>query len=168
LEIFDFTVNALRELETELDRLSSALAEVTEGQRAKIKDLNKKLLGIEEKTVGLEREIEKLKKIILSSSNQEIVQQAKNGVFLPESGYAPAIRLNCKNWEDFKVFAGQAQIVTFGYAETEKKFRVTALKNNQVFTYEGELSDPRILLKPWLSGQLERDQIFEGWFRQGG
>jgi hypothetical protein len=169
LEIFDFTVNALRELETELDRLSCALAEVTEWQRAKIKDLNEKLSKTEEKMVGLEREIEKLKKIILSSSNQKIVHQLdKNGVLSPESGYAPSIRLNCKQWEDFKALAGQAQTVTFECAEAEKKLRVTALKNNQVFAYEGELPDLRILLKPWLSSQLEKDQVLEGWFQQSG
>jgi hypothetical protein len=169
LEIFDFTVNALRELETELDRLSCALAEITELQRSKIKDLSEKLTRTEEKMVGLERETEKLKKIILASSTQKIVhQQDKNGVFLPESGYAPSIRLNCKQWEDFQALAGQAQTVTFECAENDKKLRATALKNSQIFVYEGELPDLRILLKPWLSNQLEKDQILEGWFQQSG
>ena len=169
MEIFDFTVNALRELETELDRLSCALAEVTELQRSKIKDLSEKLTRTEEKMVGLEREIEKLKKIILSSPNQKIVhQQDQNVVYSPESGYAPSIRLNFKQWEDFKNSAGQAQTVTFECAETQKKLHVTALKNNQVLAYEGELPDLRVLLKPWLSGQLQKDQILEGWFQQSG
>jgi hypothetical protein len=76
--------------------------------------------------------------------------------------------LNCNQWEDFQALAGQAQTVTFECSEAEKKLRVTALKNNQVLVYEGELPDLTILLKPWLSSQLEKDQILEGWFQQSG
>ncbi len=155
MEIFDFTVNALKELETELDRLSNNLADVTEGQQATIKALNERLSKIEEKAASLEEAIQHLKRLLLSPSNPKTVQQERNNPRVPELAFVFPLRMNCGQWEDFCNLAKEAQLLTFDYREAEKKFGVTAVKNGQTISYEGELPEPNLLLKHWLANQLQ-------------
>ncbi|RLI15612.1 hypothetical protein DRO41_03975, partial [Candidatus Bathyarchaeota archaeon] len=66
--------------------------------------------------------------------------------------------------EDFQTLAHQAQTLSFLYKETEKKFQVDALKENQIITYSGELPKQTNLLKTWLSKKLDipEKNILEG------
>ncbi len=110
---------------------------------------------IEERAARLEEAIQNLKKLLLSLPNQETVQQEKNNPRVPELNYVSPLRLNCRQWEDFCNLAKEAQLLTFDYREAEKKFGVTAVKNGQTISYEGELPEPNLLLKHWLADQLQ-------------
>jgi len=168
LEIFDFTVNALRGLETELDRLVNGLADATQEQLAKIQELREKFAKIEEKMKGLEKETEQLKSTILSFSTKTAVEQDKRDVLPMENGYGALVSLECRRWEEFRDFACQAQILAFEYKEAEQKFRVSALKTNQVITYEGELPNLHTLLRAWLSEQVKTASNSENMFLATG
>jgi len=157
LEILDFTINSLRELESELDRLSNCLSVVAEKQSEGTKVLRERLMRMEESAAELEKEIAKLKNIIFSSSAKSAFKQEKTVNSPLELEYGPRVTLNCKEWEDFRACACQAQIVTFERKEIEGRFRASALKNNQLVTYEGSLPTLPALLKAWLSEQLKID-----------
>lgn len=158
MEILEFTINSLRELESELDRLSSSLATVTKEQGKTTKALRERLTKIEQKAVELEKKTEQLKNIILSSSvkNASKQEQEKTDTSPLNVSYGAgeSVTLSCKQWEDFQACAYQAQVVTFE-GRDNKRFRVSALKNNQIITYEGESLSLPNLLKAWLSEQLK-------------
>ncbi len=121
--------------------------------------MNERLSKIEERAAGLEEGIQNLKRLLLSLPNQKTVQQERNNTRAPELAYVSPLRLNCRKWEDFCNLAKEAQLLTFDYGEVEKKFSVTAVKNGQPISYEGELPEPTLLLKHWLADQLKISNI---------
>ncbi len=78
--------------------------------------------------------------------------------------HGPPLIVKCKQWEDFKTLASNADTVSYQFKETEKSFQADALKNGKVLTYTGEFPQNARLLKIWLSKELEvtEEKIFEG------
>jgi hypothetical protein len=78
--------------------------------------------------------------------------------------HGPPVILRCKEWDDFQNVAAQAQTLSFMYREAEKTFQVDAVKDNQIITYSGPLPKGAMMLKAWLSKQLDvsEKKILEG------
>ena len=76
----------------------------------------------------------------------------------------PPIIIRCKNWEDFKLQASNAESVSFLYKDEEKAFQVDAVKGTRVFTYSGQLPNGAMLLRTWLSKEIctGQNQVSEG------
>ena len=72
--------------------------------------------------------------------------------------------MRCKQWQDFKTLAQNAETVSFLYKETEKTFQADALKHNRVYTYNGETPKSGALLKIWLARELQitEEKVLEG------
>jgi hypothetical protein len=169
LEALDFIVNVLKEHEKDLDRLISELGTVTEAL-GETGELSSKVEKVEERISGLQNEINGLVNylsaspretpVLTSDQKTEVVQASmQTGVM-----HGPPVILRCKQWDDFKTLAFQAQTLSFMYKEADKTFQADALKGNQIITYSGELPKLTALLKMWLSKQLEipEQKILEG------
>jgi hypothetical protein len=170
LEALDFIVNVLKEHEKDLDKLVNELGAVA-GQLGESGELNVKVKKIEDKINGLQTEVGNLVKSLSvaprESTSAEVSAAPKN--LKPEvsnvtpSGGLP-LRLQCKQWEDFQMLAAKAQAVSFALKEAEKCFEVNAFKNNQLIIFNGETPKLPLLMKVYLSKQLETSekQILEG------
>ena len=168
LEAIDFIVNVLKEHEKDLDRLIGELGTVTE-RLGETGELGCKVEKVEERINGLQNEISSLinylsisprePPILTATQKAEVVQTLQPSVM-----HGPPVILRCKQWDDFKTLAFQAQTLSFMYKEAEKTFQADALKGNQIITYSGELPKLTALLKIWLSKQLEisEQKILEG------
>jgi hypothetical protein len=166
LEALDFIVNVLKEHEKDLDKLIGELATVTE-QIGVTGDLTGKVEKVEEKVNGLQNEISNLINCI-SESPREMSAAAKETKLVeplpsvqpvqPAVVQGPPVILRCKQWEDFMGLASQAQTMSFMVKEAERTYQVDALKGNQIVTYSGELPKMPVLLKVWLSKQLETSE----------
>ena len=68
----------------------------------------------------------------------------------------------CKNWDDFKRHALNADTVSFLYGEEEKTFQVDAVKGGKV--YSGEAPSGTALFRTWLSNEVdvEEEKVLEG------
>ncbi|MGQ9507182.1 MAG: hypothetical protein ACUVTB_04915 [Candidatus Bathycorpusculaceae bacterium] len=166
-EALDFIVNVLKEHEKDLDRLINELGNITE-RLGDAGELSGKIEKVEERLTALQNEITGL--ITYLSTSRETsttappaLEQKPEALQVREVRGPPVI-LRCKQWEDFQTLAHQAQTLSFLYREAEKTFQVDALKDNQIITYSGELPKPTVLLKTWLSKQLEipEKKILEG------
>ena len=151
LEALDFIINVLREHEKDLDRLIGQLGVITEtlGDTGEITD---KFEKIEERLATLQTEITNLIKYIGSPKAA------------PAYLHGPPVVVKCKQWQDFKALAANAETVSFQFKETENVFQADALKNGRVLTYTGDFPQNAHLLKIWLSKELEvtEEKIFEG------
>jgi hypothetical protein len=155
-----------------LDKLIGELGTVTE-QIGVSGDLTGKVEKVEEKVNGLQNEISNLI-TCLSTSPREMPLAMKESkasetvqVMQPVQAafvQGPPVILRCKQWEDFRGLASQAQTMSFMVKEAERTFQVDALKGNQILTYSGELPKLPALLKVWLSKQLEilEKKVLEG------
>jgi hypothetical protein len=169
LEALDFIVNVLKEHEKDLDRLINELGSVTDAL-GETGELTLKVEKVEERITGLQNEITGLVKYLSTSPTQAPVQapvataKQKTEVAQTSVVHGPPVILRCKQWEDFKTLASQAQTVSFMYKDADKTFQADALKGNQIITYSGELPKLTALLKMWLSKQLEisEQKIMEG------
>jgi hypothetical protein len=175
LEALDFIVNVLKEHEKDLDRLINELGTVTE-QLGETGELSGKVEKVEERISGLQNEITSLINYLSTSPRGEVpiavVKEQK--VQVPEVPqvqaasvavmHGPPVILRCKQWEDFQTLAAQAQTLSFMVKDAEKTFQADALKGNQIVTYSGELPKFGVLLKVWLSKQLDvsEKKILEG------
>ena len=174
LEAVDFIVNVLKEHEKDLDNLIGELATVTEelGKNGKLSD---KVEKFEEKIENLQKEVTKLINLVsnLSGSVPKEALPASVKEHVSEAACAaPAVAIQgghsvifrCKQWEDFQTLAFQAQTLSFSYKEDEKGFQTDALKGNQIITFSGALPKFSLILKTWLSEQLDvpEKNIFEG------
>jgi hypothetical protein len=165
LEALDFIVNVLKEHEKDLDRLINELGTVTE-QLGETGELSSKVDKVEERITGLQNEISSLINYLSASPREAplVIKEPKAEVVQADVMHGPPVILRCKQWEDFQTLAFQAQTLSFMYKEAEKTFQADALKSNQIITYSGELPKLTVLLKIWLSKQLEipEKKILEG------
>jgi len=170
LEALDFIVNVLKEHEKDLDRLVSELGTVAE-QLGETGEFNTKIKQIEDKINGMQSDIGSLVKNISSSPKQPSTQNIALSESEPKTETVPfvlskglPIQLQCKQWEDFQTLANQAQTISFTVKEIEKTFQADALKNNQLISFNGEMPKLSVLLKTYLSRQLQisEKQILEG------
>ena len=165
LEALDFIVNVLKEHERDLDKLINELATVTE-QMGDTGELNSKVEKIEEKICGLQKEIKSLVGYVSGSSRQaggnETIEPPCSPTTIMVGGQSVILR--CKQWEDFQTLAVNAQTLSFTYKEEEKLFQAEALKGNQIITFSGALPKFSVVLKSWLSKQLDTPErgILEG------
>lgn len=151
LEALDFIINVLKEHEKDLDRLISELGNITE-QASNTGDLSSKIDTVDHRLHTLQEEVSKL--IEYLSAPRAKTKYARN----------TPVTVKCKNWEDFKSLASEAETVSYQYKEAEKTFQADALKDGRVLTYNGELPLHTSLLKTWLSKELcvQANDIFEG------
>ena len=185
LEALDFIVNVLKEHEKDLDRLVSELGSVA-GQLGESGELNGKVKKIEDKIINLQGEVGSLVKNLSVSSNQAsevtltAAEKPKNVVPAVALGQMAAAQINaanlnsitnsmplmlqCSRWEDFQELSAQANTVSYKLKEAEKTLEISAIKNNQIIAYTGQVPDYSLLLKMWLSKQLEvpEKRILEG------
>jgi hypothetical protein len=167
LEALDFIVNVLKEHEKDLDKLINDLATVTE-QLGDTGQLTSKIEKVEEKINNLQKEVTNL--ITSLSSTQKdasppVVKEQTTKVATASMVHGgPLVILRCKQWEDFQTLAFQAQTLAFSYKEDEKVFQADALKGNQIITYNGAVPKFAVILKSWLSKQLDVPErsILEG------
>jgi hypothetical protein len=170
LEALDFIVNVLKEHEKDLDKLVSELGTVAD-QMGETGELTAKVEKIEEKINGLQNNMNTLLKCV-SASPREIQATAAanlNETVSRESPRidslgGPSVLFRCKQWEDFLIFAAQAQTVSFMFKDSDRTFEVNALKNNQVVSFSGELPKLASLLKAWLGKEMSTSEkkILEG------
>lgn len=185
LEALDFIVNVLKEHEKDLDRLVSELGSVA-GQLGESGELNEKVKKIEDKINNLQSEVGGLVKSFSAQANQSssvvlnAVEKPKitlsaaphvqtstaqmNVTNLTSVPSSMPLMLQCSRWEDFLELSMQANTVSFEFKESEKTLQISAIKNNQIITFSGQIPDYSMLLKIWLSKQLEvpEKRILEG------
>ena len=151
LEALDFIINVLREHEKDLDRLINQLGTITE-TLGETGEITGKIENVETRLTTLQNEITNLIKYIGSPRET------------PPYAHGPPVIVKCKQWEDFKILAAEADTVSYQFKETEKTFQADALKNGKVLTYTGQFPQNARLLKTWLAKELDitEEKIFEG------
>jgi hypothetical protein len=175
LEALDFIINVLKEHEKDLDRLINELGTITEkiGDKG---ESTEKIERVEERLSLIQTELTELIKFLsipgekpsaaLAKAQAQLqAQTAKpETITQPAPTRGPPVIVRCKQWEDFKLLAVEADTVSFLYKEGEKSFQADALKNGRVLTYNGALPDDVKLLKVWLARELgtPEGRIFEG------
>jgi trans-2-enoyl-CoA reductase len=166
LEALDFIVNVLKEHESDLDKLINELATVTE-QMGDTSELSGKVDKVEEKIGSLQKEVSNLLSCFSGDAKSVPLAAAKEEaptVNAPMVQGGPTVAVTCSQWEDFRSYAAGAQTVAFNYQEDEKTFHATAVRGNQIVSYEGPLPKFSSVLKLFLSKELRvSDQsIVEG------
>lgn len=152
-EALDSVLKSLKKFEANFKRLIGQLRGIGESQG----------LSVEE--------TEKLKdvKVRLSAFQREISNTVNSLSGLPATSSlvsvgGPPLIIRCKNWEDFKRHALNADTISFLYREEEKTFQVDAVKGGKVYTYSGEAPSGTALFRVWLSKEVdvEEDEVLEG------
>jgi hypothetical protein len=172
LEVLDFIVTCLKEHEKDLDRLIQELVIITEKLRV-TGALTGKVEKVEQRISGLQNEIGRLVNYLSTARREATVAMKEpqktetlqaNVLQSMPTVQGPPVLLRCKHWEDFQTLAFQAHMLSFMIKESEKTFQTNAIQNNQIVTYVGELPKPALLVKAWLSKQLEisEKRILEG------
>lgn len=169
LDAMDFIVNVLKEHSKDLNKLISEVGMLAErsGGKGDIAAFER----VEEKMTTLQNDVRNLMKFLPASPQEPnttpVATYTKEPQLDPlgtvEAISSPAVLL-CKRWEDFQALASQAKTVSFMYRESDRAFEADALKNNQVVAYVGEVPQLALLLRVWLSRQLEvpEGKVFEG------
>lgn len=185
LEALDFIINVLKEHEKDLDRLINELGVITEKIGDKGEN-SEKIERVEEHLSLIQTELTELIKFLsipgdkppaalaqVQAKAQELAQmQAKAQAqaqqteteVTPSFIRGPPVIVRCKQWDDFKLLASEADTISFLYKDAEKSFQADALKNGRVLTYNGALPENVRLLKAWLARELgtAEGRIFEG------
>ena len=163
LEALDFIINVLKEHEKDLDRLISQLGIITESL-GETGEITGKFENIEDRISTLQGEITNLIKHLGTP------KEATPSAHSPPQNSSPqktaAINVKCKQWEDFKNLATDAETVSFLFKEEDNSFQANALKNGRSVSYTGEFPQNTSLLKLWLSKELAvaENDVFEGTF----
>jgi len=155
LEALDFIINVLKEHEKDLDRLIGQLGIITESL-GETGEITGKFENIEDRISTLQGEITNLIKYLGTPR-----EAAPSSCIPPKTS---TVNVTCKQWEDFKNLAAEAETVSFLFKEDEPSFRADALKNGRIVSYTGEFPQNSRLLKLWLSKELnvDEDDVFEG------
>ncbi|UCE43592.1 MAG: hypothetical protein JSV57_04320 [Candidatus Bathyarchaeota archaeon] len=153
LEALDFIINVLKEHEKALDRLADKIGTTLE-QYGETGELTGKMDDVEARLAHLQTQILDLIKII--SQTQESPT--------PAVPHGPPVIVRCRQWEDFRNLAMEAETVSYLQKETERTFQADALKGGRVLTYTGDFPKNSKLLKTWLSKELNipEEDLFEG------
>jgi hypothetical protein len=154
LEALDFIINVLKEHEKDLDRLINQLGITTESL-GETGEITGKIEKLEDRLRSLQDEITN----IVNQTGRGDAPKAS-----PTNSRAPTVTIKCKQWEDFKNLAAGAETITFLFKEGENSFQADAAKNGRVLSYKGEFPQNSLLLKLWLSKELDvsEEAIFEG------
>ena len=151
LEALDFIINVLKEHEKDFDRLVGQLSIITESL-GEAGEISGKIEKIEDSLSSLQAEITNLIAYIGAPKSS------------PSSARGHPLTVRCEQWQDFKNLAVGAETVSYLFNETEKSFQADALKEGRVLSYKGEFPHETLLLKLWLSKELNVavEDIFEG------
>ena len=156
LEAVDFIINVLKEHEKDLDRLVSQLGIITESL-GDTGEITGKIENIEDRISNLQGEITNLVKHI------PVPQESPS--------YTPGkpVNVKCRQWEDFKILAADAESVSYIFKAAENTFQADALKNGKIVSYTGDFPPSTRVLKLWLSKELNiaEKSVFEGIFNLG-
>ena len=157
LEALDFIINVLKEHEKDLDRLISQLGIITESL-GETGEITSKIESIEDRITTLQDEITSLIKCVGAPKQVPTYASARTPV-----------TMKCKQWEDFKNMAADAETVSYIFKEVEGTFQADALSKGRVVSYTGEFPQNSSLLKLWLSRELDiaEEVIFEGDLKIG-
>jgi small-conductance mechanosensitive channel len=169
LEAIDFIVNVLRQHEKDLDRLITQLTKIT-NQLTKKGELPTRIQTMEQQLTTLQTEINNLIQLLSTTREEKAAPPpptpAPAPMPQPQPAYTrgPPVIVRCKQWQDFKTLAQNAETVSFLYKEAEKTFQADALKQNRVYTYNGKTPKEGALLKTWLAKELQitEEKVFEG------
>ncbi|MEM2102672.1 MAG: hypothetical protein QXM22_04085, partial [Candidatus Bathyarchaeia archaeon] len=160
LEALDFIISVLKEHEKDLDRLINELGIITEkiGEKG---EHTEKIERVEQRLSLIQNELTQLikflsippqtkEKILTTPPKTETPPTTPTTETPPPYPYAyprgPPVIVRCKQWEDFKTLAAEADTISFLYKDTEKTFQADALKNGRVLTYNGQLpADAKLL-----------------------
>jgi len=173
-EALDFVINVLKKHEQILDKSIQELTTLTE-YLENLNGLNSKVENAEEKINTIQKDVTDIlggrlimAKGTLQASIKELEPQGLKLTAIPsEVGYSgSSLILHCKQWEDFEALAKQAQTLSFSHKEDEKLLQVNAIKRNQLIRFTGALPGFSIILKAWLSQQLNipESNIVEGFW----
>ena len=174
LETLDFIINVLKEHENNLDKTINELSTVVEQTEGAMAELKSKVEESEEKINNLQNDVTNLISYFSHSPMKNLAAEAKQQE--PQIQAAPlasstviqvfsTLILRCNKWTDFQDLAMHAQKLSFSYTDDEKGFQVNATNGNQMIMYAGALPNLSIILKKWLSGQLDikEQDILEGF-----
>lgn len=174
-EALDFAINVLKKHEQILDKSIQELSTLTEHLEY-LNELYSKVENAEEKINIMQKEVTRIIGEDRSNVPKEGLQaeekdQAPQTQATPSQSLAVfqsglTLFLNCKQWEDFAVLAIHAQTLSFSYKEDEKALQAYALKGNQIIKYTGALPSFSIILKKWLTRQLDitESNVLEGFW----
>lgn len=131
-----------------------------------INNIRKSLTSALLRSADYERFIEIENKIkLIQDQILKIIENSKAS-FKNSQIYAggPPVIVRCKQWNDFKLNARNAKAVSYLFRVEEGVFQADALKNGMIYTYSGEIPQTDMLLKIWLSRELnvKEERIFEG------
>ena len=164
LEALDLIINVLKEHEQHLDKSFHEMATITEQIGETKNGLKSKVEDVEEKITHLQKEVTDLIAHLSASKPKEalpstIKEQPGQTATSPESESTPLAILRCTQWKDFQALATNAQTLTFSYKEDMAVFQANAIKGNQLIEYIGAFPNFSLILKRWLSLQLEIPEL---------
>ena len=115
LEALDFIINVLKEHEKDLDRLITDLGTITE-KLGDTGEFSGKIERVESRLATLQNEITNLITYLSTSEATQapLLLEKKTKAQAPQMSEArgPPVILRCKQWEDFKTLAFQAQTLS--------------------------------------------------------
>lgn len=143
----------MKSLELDFKQIIMRLEEIQEGrnlndeEKRTVENIKKRLFNIQSQITNM-----------LSNSS------SANNLASTVSAIGPPIIIRCKHWEEFKQQASNAKGLSFLCKEEEKTFQVDAIKDNRIYTYSGQMPEPKNMLKTWLSNELniEIKNVLEG------
>jgi hypothetical protein len=149
-ETLDLILNNLREFEKDFRRLTGQFQKIGDSSSLS-RDMAEKFEDAKKRLLSVQRDISNVVKSLPASAPTTSVM-------------SPPVIIRCKNWEDFKLQALNADRISFLYREEEKTFQVDAVKDSRVYTYTGQLPSGSGLLRTWLSSELDarETQVSEG------
>jgi len=153
-ETLDSILNNLREFERDFKRLISQFQKIGDSSRLS-GEVAEKFESAKKRLYSIQREISNVVDSVPASDATTSTMTSVVG---------PTIIIRCKNWEDFKLQASNADNISFLYREEEKAFQVDAVKGSRVYTYGGQLPNGAVMLRMWLSKELgtEASRVLEG------
>jgi hypothetical protein len=123
---------------------------------------------VEKRITQVQNEVEKLSKILstvsASSETNSIKTETAPKPCESTMQYGTPAVIQCKVWQEFQEFASGAENVSFAFREADRTFEADALKNNSIVAYIGSAPGQKVLLKAWLSQQMNvaEPRVFEG------
>ena len=173
-EALDFVINVLKKHEQILDTSIQELTTLTEyleninALNSKVENANEKINTIQKEVTDIVGGRSNMPKGAHQASVEELGSQVCASPAIPPVvlQIGSSLVLHCKQWEDFEVLAMHAQTLSFSYKEDEKVLQVCAIKGNQLIRFTGALPGFSIILKAWLSRQLNipESNIVEGFW----
>jgi hypothetical protein len=160
LEALDFIINVLKEHEKDLDRLISQLGIITESL-GETGELTGKIEKIEDRITSLQGDITDMMQHV--ATPKDTPPRTKTAT-AKTTTTASSVTINCKQWDDFKTMAAGAETVSYMFKEAEGGFQADALAKGRIVSYTGEFPQNSVLLKMWLSRELQvaEEAVFEG------